>query len=79
MDEEIGIGNKMMPESKVRYEGASTEQVNWGSNDDPRGLLTKGEAYTVSNREVHSFHTKLTLAEFPGKKFNSASFSEVTA
>ena len=64
--------------TKVKYEGANDAQVNWGSNnDDPRGVLTEGEVYTVLSAEVHSWHTKIRLVEFPEYKFNSASFEEV--
>lgn len=60
--------------TKVIYRGATDEQVNWGSNDDPRGLLEKGATYTVYRTEIHSWHTKVFLVEFPDKKFNSAHF-----
>lgn len=62
---------------KVRYLGdaeSSNEVVNWGGNDDPRGLLVEGQEYEVTEQDVHSYHTKLTLKEFPGKRFNSVSF-----
>ena len=59
---------------KVKYIGASDAQVRWGSNDDPRGLLVEGKEYELSDREVHSWHTKISLSEFPGKKFNDSSF-----
>ena len=62
---------------KVRYIGASEAQVNYGSNDDPRGLLKEGKIYTLQRKEVHSYHTKYYLKEFPGKKFNSICFEEV--
>jgi hypothetical protein len=60
----------------VIYKGASDDQVKWGSNDDPRGLLVEGEMYTVEKEEVHSWHTKIYLAEHPGKKFNSVCFDD---
>lgn len=59
---------------KVKYIGATDEQVKWGGNDDPRGLLIEGDIYEVAKEEVHSWHTKLYLTEFPSKKFNSVSF-----
>jgi len=62
---------------KVKYIGASDAQVNYGSNDDPRGLLKEGKIYTIQRKEVHSYHTKYILKEFPDKKFNSVSFEEV--
>ena len=64
---------------RVKYIGASIEQVNWGGNDDPRYLLTVGSIYEVAEREAHSWHTKITLKDFPGKKFNDASFEYLDA
>lgn len=63
---------------KVRYLGnVSDSQVRWGSNHDPRGLLEEGKIYEVEKKEVHSYHTKLYLVEFPGKYFNNVNFEEV--
>ena len=62
---------------KVRYLGdaaSGDEVVKWGSNDDPRGLLIEGQEYELENQEVHTWHTKYILAEFPDKRFNSVSF-----
>lgn len=61
---------------KVRFVEATDEQVRWGGNDDPRPLMKKGDVFTLKSREVHSYHTKLHLVEFPGKVFNSVSFEE---
>lgn len=49
-------------------------QVRWGSHDDPRGLLIPGGIYAVESVEVHTNHTKIFLAAFPGKSFNSVWF-----
>ena len=58
----------------VKYNGeASDEQVNWGSNTDPRGLLNTENVYKVINVEVHSWHTKYYLEGIEGK-FNSVHF-----
>ena len=62
---------------QVRYLGASTHQVRWGGNDDPRNRLVQGTVYTVKRTEVHSWHTKIELEEWPGKVFNDASFEYV--
>ena len=40
-------------------------------------LLTVGEKYTVIDVEVHSWHTLVTLLEFPNEQFNSVLFEEV--
>lgn len=61
---------------QVVYDGAIDAQVRWGNNDDPRGVLIEGETYNVKSEEVHSWHTKIELAEFPGKKYNSACFRD---
>ncbi len=63
--------------TKVKFTTASDEQVNWGGNDDPRELLKTEEIYKVDKIETHSWHTKIYLRGFPGKKFNSVSFKEV--
>ncbi len=62
---------------KVVYRGTFDEQVQWGSNDDPRGILVDGQEYTLLREEVHSWHTKYYLEEYPDLKFNSCSFDIV--
>ena len=57
----------------IRYIGASDEQVRWGENDDPRGLLKRGNIYEVEYEEVHSWHTKYSLKGIAGR-FNSVCF-----
>jgi len=59
---------------KAKYTGATIEQIRWGNNDDPRGLLEEGRIYEVLEKEVHSWHTKLKLKGFSSMKFNSANF-----
>jgi len=59
---------------RVIFDGADDAQVKWGSNDDPRGLLTVGATYEVEIRDVRSWHTKLKLKGIDGW-FNSVSFS----
>ena len=61
--------------AKVQFVGADDYQVRWGSNDDPRDVLTVGEMYDVEKADVHSWHTKLHLVGFDGI-FNSASFEK---
>jgi hypothetical protein len=77
LDEEDEEDDYYKEGKRVKYIGASIEQIKWGSNDDPRQLLTEGETYTVDEVEVHSWHTKIYLKEFPDKKFNSVSFIPV--
>ena len=62
---------------KVKYTGACQAQINWGSNDDPRDVLTVGVIYDVAEREVHSWHTKIILVGFEDKVFNDASFEYI--
>lgn len=62
---------------KVKFIGSSVEQVNWGSNDNPDGILEVGKTYEVWNIEVHSWHTKIILTKFPHLKFNSVCFEEI--
>lgn len=40
-------------------------------------LLEIGKEYTVTNVDVDSWCTYITLKEFPGKRFNSVLFGEV--
>jgi hypothetical protein len=60
----------------VRYIGCTQDQINWGNNDDPRGILIEGDKYYVEKIEVHSQHTKLTLRGICGR-FNSVSFERL--
>ena len=52
--------------------------VKWGSHDDPRDVLVDGAEYTVLRTEVHSYHTKLYLKEFPLLKLNTVWFRDET-
>ena len=40
-------------------------------------LLTIGKEYTVTDIEVHSWHTRVILEEFPNTEFNSVLFEEI--
>ncbi len=60
----------------VKFIGCSKEQILWGNNTDPTGILIVGDKYYVEHVEVHSQHTKLTLRGVYGK-FNSVCFSKV--
>jgi hypothetical protein len=61
---------------EVKYLGSIEEQVRWGSNDNPKGLLFEGDIYYVERVEIHSWHTKLYLRGIRGK-FNSVCFEKV--
>ena len=63
--------------SSLKYIGCDDDQIKWGSNSDPRDLLEEGKEYEVLKKEVHSWHTKIILKDFPDKKFNSVCFKEV--
>jgi hypothetical protein len=56
--------------------GCSKEQILWGNNTDPTGILIVGDKYYVEHVEVHSQHTKLTLRGVYGK-FNAVCFEKV--
>ncbi len=58
---------------EVTFVGCSKEQIKWGGNDDPKGLLKKGNKYIVTHIESRSYHTKLSLKGIKGK-FNSVCF-----
>jgi hypothetical protein len=61
--------------TEVVFQRSSKEMVQWGSHDNPDGILVIGQTYTVDHTEPHSTHTKVYLQEVPGKEFNSCSFS----
>lgn len=61
---------------RVIYLGTCDEQVNLGSNDDPRNILIEGDIYQIEKVEVHSWHTKISLRGVNGK-FNSVSFNKL--
>ena len=52
--------------------------ISWGVSADNAKHLILGNVYTVSKTEMHSYHTKVFLEEFPGIPFNSVWFDEVT-
>jgi hypothetical protein len=58
---------------KVKFIGASDDQVNWGSNDDPRLLLNTKTVYEIESVEIHHWYTKIKLAGIKGW-FNSVHF-----
>lgn len=60
--------------TKVIFDKCSKSQMNFGNNDDPNKFLKKGIEYTVLRTEVHSYHTKVFLKEFPELKVNSVCF-----
>ncbi len=61
---------------KVIYIGCTQEQINWGTNDDPRKILFENTVYFIEKVKVHSQHTKLTLRGFYGN-FNSVCFKKI--
>jgi hypothetical protein len=61
---------------KVIYIGCTQEQINWGSNDDPRKILFEDYVYCVETVNVRYQHTKLTLKGVYGN-FNSVCFKKI--
>ena len=59
---------------KIRYLGGSAAQIHFGNCDDPTDLLVVGQEYELLRKQVHSWHTKILLAEHPDKVFNSVLF-----
>ena len=63
---------------KVKFIGSTTAQVNWGGNDDPYTCgMKEGDIFSLDHEEIHSYHTKYFLVEYPNKKFNSVSFEDI--
>lgn len=44
---------------------------------DTASILTIGKRYTVTDFEIHDWHTMVTLVEFPDLQFNSVLFEEL--
>ena len=62
--------------TNVRFIGCSKEQIAWGNNTDPTGILIVGDKYYVEKVEVHSYHTKIHLRGVTGR-FNSVCFEKI--
>jgi len=62
---------------KVKFISATDDQINWGSNDDPRLVLDTNIIYEIENIKVHSWHTKVYLKGIKGK-FNSVHFKVIS-
>ena len=60
----------------VKFLGCSKEQIQWGNNDNPNGLLFVGDKFHVEHVYVHAQHTKIELRGVKGK-FNSVCFEVV--
>lgn len=61
---------------RVKYIGSTEDQVRWGNNDNPKGILIEGDTYYVERVEIHSQHTKLYLRGVYGK-YNSVCFEKI--
>lgn len=61
----------------MKLKFVAKEPVHWGVPIDNTKLLKLGETYTIERTEVHSWHTKVFLKEFPGVEFNSVWFEEI--
>lgn len=64
------------PGTKIICDNVDKNVALWGGNSDAEGVLEVGKEYTVKYTEVHTWHTKVVLEEFPGMKFNSAHFRD---
>ena len=78
--ETLGCTSKLTKGSRVKCVSVGEHASRWGSNSMAHMFLTVGEVYTLSKEpEVHSWHTKYYLEEFPAEKFNSAQFEGIEA
>jgi hypothetical protein len=59
---------------KVRFMGATTDQVRWGGGSDPTGVMVIGQVLTVIGVDAHKWHTDLTFEGVVGR-FNSVMFA----
>jgi hypothetical protein len=71
--ESLGVKVMFKVGDLVSYLGCSADQIAWGSNDNPNGVLIQGDVYYVEHVNVHSQHTKIELRGVKGK-FNSVCF-----
>ena len=63
---------------RVKYKGFKyKEQHTWAGGSNPEGVLEVGKEYTLYDEEVHSWHTRFYLKEFPDRWFNSALFERI--
>ena len=62
-----------MSEAKVKFIGCSEAQHEWGNHTGDYTKLKIGKTYTVREKEIHSWHTKIYLEEIAGS-FNSVCF-----
>ena len=58
--------------NNVKFIGCSKEQIAWGNNDDPTGILIVGDKYYVEKVK----HNKLTLRGIYGT-FDISMFENV--
>ena len=61
----------------VIFIGAMDEQVQWAGGFDPRLHLVEYGSYEVARTEVHTWHTRIYLKDYPNMWFNSVCFIEV--
>jgi hypothetical protein len=60
----------------IRFIGCSQDEIAWGNNTDPTGILIVGDKYYVEKVKVHSYHTKIHLRGVTGR-FNSVCFEKI--
>ncbi|MDD4066393.1 MAG: hypothetical protein PHH22_00225 [Clostridia bacterium] len=56
----------------------NNQDINWSLNGNASQHLKVGEIYHALGIEVHGFHTRVSLLEFPKLQFNSINFSEIS-
>lgn len=59
----------------VKYISATTNQVQWGNNSDPRGILIEFDLYELESVETYNYNAKLKLVGIFGQ-LNSAHFEK---
>jgi len=61
---------------KVKFIGATKDQIVFGGHDDPNGILKIGEKYIIDHTDIRSCHTKVILVGYEKYRFNSVSFDD---
>lgn len=63
-----------MSEKTIKAVCNSTDYIQWGMTDDPKGL-TVGKEYTVDYVVIHSSYTQTVLVGDPERAYNSCNFT----
>ena len=58
---------------KAIFTGCTKDQIRFGGNDDPNGILIEGQEYIIEDIDIHSHTSRIKLKGIKGQ-FNSVCF-----